>query len=199
MVIVYSTNKWINSVSLFLSIVLPLSYVSHNLSLSVYLLPSSSVMSTHFICPSHLIFFLFSLLFPSSVLVHFALSFILSLCRSVSPCHCSDLQDWQAVQSSQISPWSACRRMQQQGRVSHRSALHTRTSAPTWSTTCAQCTAAPPSPWYQQPAVWAPLKVRFDKTVFNILKFNTVPKLQQKNCHRISTFFLLTKMQWKSP
>lgn len=47
------------------------------------------------------------------------------------------------------------------GRVNHRSALHIPTSAPTWSTTYAQYTAAPPSLWSQRPGDWAPLRVRF--------------------------------------
>lgn len=73
----------------------------------------------------------------------------------------TDLQDWRAVQSSQIFPWSVYHPTRRLGRVSHRSALHILTSAPTWSTTYARYTAAPPSPWSQRPEDWALQKVRF--------------------------------------
>lgn len=60
------------------------------------------------------------------------------------------LQVWPAAPSSPISPWSVfhpppCRP------ATHPSARLTRTSALTWSITCARCTAAPPCPWSQQP------------------------------------------------
>ena len=58
----------------------------------------------------------------------------------------TEIQDLQAVQSSQIFPLSVYRPMRQLGPVSHRSVHHTHTSAPTWSTTYARYIVAPPSP-----------------------------------------------------
>lgn len=76
----------------------------------------------------------------------------------------ADLLDWREVQSSQTFPWSVCHRTQLPVRVNRRSAPHITTSAPTWSTTYARYTAAPPSLWSQQPEDWVPLRVRFNST-----------------------------------
>lgn len=73
----------------------------------------------------------------------------------------TDLQDWREVQSSRIFPWSVYHPMRRLGRVNHLSALHIPTSAPTWNTTYALYTAAPPSLWSQRHEDWALLKVRF--------------------------------------